>query len=102
MSKDHITTTTIKNDSKEGVDSSGTVNATTGYTANENLPKDNLGHYVFDEPQEIDPLDNKCYAKKIAIKNPNENGFRYKHYIKVGPDGRLFNPWGMYSEGTQS
>ena len=47
----------------------------------------------------IDPESSDCYAKKVTI--CGEGGTRYKHYIKMGRHGYMYNPWGMYSEGTQ-
>ena len=47
----------------------------------------------------IDPESPDCYAKRITI--CGEGGTRYKHYIKMGTHGYIYNPWGMYSEGTQ-
>ena len=38
--------------------------------------------------------DVSAYAKKIEI------GARHKYYVKRGRHGRLYNPYGLYSEGT--
>jgi hypothetical protein len=97
---DRDTRTKEMEDFKLGEDSAGSMESTVGYTANESPDKDSSGHYVFSEPKQIEPGDEYCYAKKITIKN-NNGSIRYKYFVKVGPDGRIFNPWGMFSEGTQ-
>ena len=99
MDKD-ITTTSIKNSPKHGLDSSGVIKETIGYTVNETPSKNDRGHYVFDGAKEISPEDKLCYAKKTIIENP-DGKTRNKYYVKVGVDGKIFNPWGMFSEGTQ-
>lgn len=84
-----ITTTTIRNE-KKGVDSAGNVEVTVGYTASKSPESSN----------EIDSSDKNCYAKKSIYKT-GDGAERSKYYIKIASDGSLFDPWGMYSEGTQ-
>ena len=99
MDKD-ITTTSIKNSPNHGLDSSGKIKETIGYTVNENPSKNERGHYSFNGADEIDPENKFCYAKKTIIEDP-DGKTRNKYYVKAGTDGKIFNPWGMFSEGTQ-
>jgi len=53
----------------------------------------------------IDPDSNDCYAKRVDFLI-RENGKlkeskRSNHYLKFGVNGFLYDPWGIYSEGTQ-
>jgi len=41
------------------------------------------------------------YAKLQTYVNQDGNS-RKSYYIKFGRDGSLFNPWGMYTEGTET
>ena len=85
-----------------GSDSSGAIKNTIGYTSTKSPLRDKSGHYFMNEAaEEIEPNDKKCYAKKIIIENTNGET-RSKYYVKVGPDGYIFNPWGMFTEGTES
>jgi|TARA_R110002020_G_scaffold264880_3_gene479661 hypothetical protein len=52
---------------------------------------DDAGYPRLDESQEDDY---NAFAKKMLI------GKRTKYYVKRGRHGKLFNPMGMYSEGT--
>lgn len=93
-------TAKIKNETDLGVDSAGEIKDTIGYTSSKSPDKDELGHYVFRELNTIDVENKYCYAKKIIIKKEN-GGERYKYFVKFGIDGAMFDPWGMFSEGTQ-
>jgi len=71
-------------------DSSGEVETSVGYTEG----KDEEGKNI------TIALDKKeCYAKMVTI--AGESGLRYKYYVKFGVSGSMFNPWGLFSEGTQ-
>jgi len=83
-------TTSIK-DKKKGVDSGGELELTIGYTIRRSSGKTN----------EIDHLHKECYAKKTTLRTQDEVK-RYKYYVKTSSDGSIFDPWGMYSEGTES
>jgi len=48
---------------------------------------------------EVDSPD--CYAKKVTIDSP-KFGLRDEYYIKVGPNGVAFDPWGTFTEGSQN
>ena len=85
-----IKTTPEKNESQEDV-------VELGYTSSDKSSRDESGHYSFDSAKEIDVSSNKCYAKQYCFSNGQN-----KYYVKFGPDGKMFNPWGMYSEGTES
>ena len=93
-------TTNIKRETNLGVDSSGEIQEIIGYTNSTAPDKDDFGHYVFSELNTIDPEDKNCYAKKAVIAKQG-GGNRFKHYVKFGIDGKMFDPWGMFSEGTQ-
>lgn len=41
-----------------------------------------------------------CYAKRIAYNG--EKGVVEKYFVKFGIDGFMFDPWGPFSEGSQS
>ena len=83
MRKEHITTTT-KSQTEVGVDASGSL--------------ENTLYYGSGGKVEVDG--NDCYAKSHGFKNANGHS-RESYYIKTGRDGSLFDPWGMYSEGTE-
>ena len=74
-----------KDKDSEAFDSSGNITSTEGYT---------------EGSKAIDPESPDCFAKKVTITSESSN--RYKYYIKSGNNGDLFNPWGMYSEGSQN
>ena len=69
----------------EVLDSAGTTSSVIGYA--EGLT-------------EVDADSQECLAKSVVI--VSEAGERHKYYVKVGSTGELFNPWGMYSEGTSN
>lgn len=77
MNKEYITTTTQK-DTKQGVDSSGSLEDV----------------YFYGCGGKIESDEKKCYAKKHRFKNADEKD-RYSYYIKSGRDGSLFDPWGI-------
>lgn len=83
MSKDYITTTT-KNKANQGVDSSGSLEETVFYGSGGKIESDGKD----------------CYAKSHGFKNADDKD-RFSYYIKCGRDGSLFDPWGMYTEGTE-
>lgn len=76
----------------EPVDSSGDIEKETGYTSGQDESVD------FDATKTINPESPECYAKRLTI--CGEGGTRYKHYVKFGIRGFMYNPWGIYSEGT--
>ena len=101
MTKENISiTTAIDKNQPENIDHAGVVDTVLGYTSNSIIPRDSRGHVVFSSPDQIDPGHNECYAKLVLIKR-NEDDYYSKYFIKTGVDGQIFNPWGMYSEGTQ-
>jgi len=83
MNKEYITTTT-KSKTEKGVDSSGSL--------------EKILYYGSEGAIEGDGDD--CYAKSHSFKNTDGKS-RATYYVKAGRDGSLFNPWGMYSEGTE-
>tara|TARA_Y100000310_G_scaffold303187_1_gene341286 strand:- start:67 stop:489 length:423 start_codon:yes stop_codon:yes gene_type:complete len=58
------------------------------------------GSVDFKATKTIDPESPHCYAKRVTISG--EGGTRYKLYVKFGLDGFMYNPWGLYSEGTNN
>ena len=101
MSKNNFTTRIRESDdSIESEDSSGTIEEIIGYTLKDTPSRDDRGHYIFSEPKKIDPENKNCYAKEILIKT-SSGTIRNKYYVKVGLDGFIFDPWGVFSEGTQ-
>jgi len=83
MNKEYITTTTNKSP-EQGVDSSGSLEGTLFYGSGGKIEEDGKD----------------CYAKRNDFKNADGND-RSSYYVKSGRDGSLFDPWGMYSEGTE-
>ena len=84
MSKEYITST--NKSEQKGVDSSGNLEITEFYGVGGKSDKTE---------------EKECYAK--SQKYTNQQGLeRLSYYIKSGRDGSLFNPWGMYTEGTES
>ena len=98
--KDSSITTTTSQGQPEDTDCAGAVDTVLGYTANSVIPRDSRGHMVFSSPDQIDPGHDECYAKLVLIKR-KEDDYYTKYFIKIGVDGQIFNPWGMFSEGTQ-
>ena len=94
-------TTTARNDSKDaGIDSSGKIIKTTGYTSTKQIKKNQNGHYDLNSPEEIEVDSNNCYAKSSEVERPDGKHYS-KYYVKSSSDGSIFDPWGMFSEGTQ-
>ena len=83
-----------------GVDSGGEVVSSAGYTA-QVTERDRNGKYVFDKPKEVDPESEDCYAKESLFKN-SQGEERKRYYIKHNSHGTMFNPWGMFDEGTHA
>jgi len=53
------------------------------------------------EPKHIEVDDVDCYAKMKFV--PSEDGGPMMlYFIKMGISGFLFDPWGLYTEGTQA
>lgn len=100
MNENRVTTSIKGNSKTEGVDSAGKLEEEVGYTSSSSPERDSAGHYIFDNPEIIDSSDKKCYAKKKLIKK-NDGSENYKYYIKTGVEGFVFNPWGMFDEGTE-
>ena len=98
--KNSSITTTTSQSQPENIDYAGAVDTVLGYTANSVIPRDSRGHMVFSSPDQIDPGHDECYAKLVVIKRSEDNYYS-KYFIKIGVDGQIFNPWGMFSEGTQ-
>lgn len=86
---------------KGAVDQSGQIVKVIGYTANSVIPRDERGHLVFAGATEISVEDDNCFAKEMHLLR-NDDSTYVKYFIKMGLDGRLFNPWGPFSEGTQA
>ncbi len=56
-----------------------------------------IGQHNFldaDKNPRINSENNKVYAKKVLLDN------NQKYYIKVGTHGKIYNPIGLFSEGT--
>ena len=84
MSKEYITKT--NKTEEEGIDFSGDLKKIEFFG-------------VGGEPQDSETKE--CYAKLQTYTN-HKGQPRYSYYVKSGRDGSLFNPWGMYTEGTES
>jgi hypothetical protein len=65
-------------------DPAGDISKETGYTSS---------------MKEIDVNNKDCFCKKVELKT--KESVEVKHYIKQGLDGEFFDPWGLFSEGTQ-
>lgn len=87
-------------DKSKIVDRSGRIDTTVGYTANSIITRDENGDIIFTHAEEIDPDDPNCYAKLVLLEKADGTYYK-KYFVKVGVDGQIFNPWGMFSEGTQ-
>ncbi len=85
-----------------GVDSFGSVEETIGYTNTKQKVRTESTLANFDNPETIDASDKKCYAKKVKIKTSKKDSYNTKYYVSVSRDGFIFDPWGMFSEGTES
>tara|TARA_B100000959_G_scaffold280118_1_gene341400 strand:- start:895 stop:1287 length:393 start_codon:yes stop_codon:yes gene_type:complete len=85
MSDDNIKDAISKITSKEYQESFSEESVVYGYTIDDEI---------------INPESDECFCKSVFNANPNTT-VEPKHYIKTGTDGLLFNPWGMFSEGTQ-
>ena len=83
MSKEYITSTT-KLGVADGSDSSGSLESVLFYGQGGEIESDGAD----------------CYAKKNHFKNAQGQA-RESYYIKSGRDGSLFDPWGMFTEGTE-
>ena len=63
------------------------------------------GKLINDRNVSIDQDNNDCYAKIIDFfireNNSPNNTKRSSYYLKFGVDGFIYDPWGIYSEGTQ-
>jgi len=98
--------TTVTRQTSEGVDSSGAIDTIIGYTANSMIPRDVKGRLIFSGAEIIEADSDDCYAKQVLIKHERNKGkdtnYQVNYFIKIGVNGQIFNPWGMYSEGTQS
>lgn len=56
-----------------------------------------IGHHKFldnNKNPRVDLENDKVYAKKITLDN------NQKYYIKIGTYGKIYNPIGLFSEGT--
>ena len=93
-------TTATNEEQVENINHAGVVDTVLGYTANSTIPRDSQRHIIFSGAKPIDSEHDECYAKLVLIKQ-SERDYYTKYFIKVGVDGRIFNPWGMFSEGTQ-
>lgn len=93
MNEEKITTSTIRSGDSHAAPGEKII----GYTYLDSPEKNDSGHYVYNGAKEIDHSSEKCYAKSISYPENNT-----KHFIKTGRDGKIFNPWGMYSEGTET
>jgi hypothetical protein len=59
------------------------------------------GTAIDNYPQVIETDSVDCYAKMKFI-SVEDGGPMMHYYIKVGISGFLFDPWGIFSEGTQA
>jgi hypothetical protein len=50
-------------------------------------------------PNTIDPESVDCYAKQVLIYIDDEP--RTTFFVKTGLNGQLYDPWGIFTEGTQ-
>jgi hypothetical protein len=99
--KEQQYTTNIKNNKTKPDASAGIQEKEIGYTSSKSPTKDDVGRYELTGAQTIDPEDEKCYSKEIVFKI-SERQNKHKYYIKANSEGFLFNPWGMFSEGTEA
>lgn len=53
-------------------------------------------------PQTTQVDKKECYAKYVQYKDVDTGVVFKKYFVKIGPDGFFFNPWGFLSEGTES
>ena len=84
-----------------GVDSAGKEVSAVGYTANDHISRDDSGKYVFGNAKEVEVNSDQCYAKEVTFEN-GKGEERKRFYVKHSSQGMMFNPWGMFDEGTQS
>ena len=84
-------------DKSKIVDRSGKIDTIVGYTANSIISRDDNGHIVFSHAEEINPEDPNCYAKTVLLER-KDGTYYQKFFIKIGVDGQIFNPWGMFFE----
>jgi len=88
MSNENIENAIVRITSKEYQDS-----------IDETLSGDGVfGYTIGDEL--IDENHKDCFAKMVVFTDA-DGQTKINNYIKRGSDGSLFNPWGMFSEGTQ-
>ena len=92
--------TGTRKDGQEPLNTEGSTKEEIGYTTNKVISKDENGHYEFSEPEKIDVGSEYCFAKKVKI-NFSDKSAKEKYYLKVGIDGFIFNPFGLFSEGTE-
>tara|TARA_A100000172_G_C3002995_1_gene96982 strand:+ start:130 stop:561 length:432 start_codon:yes stop_codon:yes gene_type:complete len=72
----------------------------TGYTHSSSPVKDEDGNYDYKNPKTIDENSSDCFSKKVEYEYEGQS--KEKYYVKIGTDGFIFNPWGMFSAGTQA
>jgi len=94
-------TTSLKKPREEGTDSSGKVIDVIGYTLKKSITRDRVGRHRLTGPPEISIDDPKCYAKKSRISKP-DGQFYEKYFIKISPDGFLYDPFGLHTEGKEA
>ena len=64
-------------------DSAGNIESIVGYTVGKKIEVNNP----------------KCYAKKVTIES--KAGTQEKFYVKYDNKGFMYDPWGLYTEGTE-
>lgn len=51
--------------------------------------------YLQDGKTQVDPNDVRAVAKNTEFKDG-----KYRYYVKIGPEGNIFNPYGQHARGT--
>tara|TARA_A100001201_G_scaffold143625_1_gene146285 strand:+ start:4061 stop:4489 length:429 start_codon:yes stop_codon:yes gene_type:complete len=78
---------------KKPHDASGLLLEETGFTSGKDAEsKTGVKEITTESP--------KCYAKWVKL--DAEEGITDKYYVKYGSKGFMYDPWGLYSEGTES
>ena len=61
--------------------------------------------FTVGKEKNVDPESNDCYAKRVdfSIRQNDSSASTKKsnYYLKFGVNGFIYDPWGIYSEGTQ-
>lgn len=84
----------------DGLTDRGEIKESVGYTISDKPSRNKNGHYDFSTAKTIEESDKNCFAKKVSIKTSKKE-IKNKYYVKSNLQGFLFDPWGLFSEGTQ-